>query len=211
MPWVVGMWLEYTLRCQPSLSSATFWVLRVPLNGGQTHAGFGTPKMCPDAKIIYVDVFPRPNSVSPECPGGEGGRVLPYKRLTGKWRWMVRIFTTAIMDKSLGTLLRFWGVFQYTQSNPSAYPTNNVGRVYPEFLPSFSFVYGEGGGGGGERNPKKFRKGCTVLRGNREMTEKYEYWSTFPRTLSGIVDWLWWGRIFNRVTRIGSHIFRFLG
>ena len=30
-------------------------------------------------------------------------------------------------------------------------------------------------GGGGGRTARKFRKGCTVLRGNREMTEKYEY------------------------------------
>ena len=37
--------------------------------------------------------------------------------------------------------------------------------------------------GGGRENCKKFRKGCTVLRGNREMTEKYEYFSTVPRTL----------------------------
>ena len=35
---------------------------------------------------------------------------------------------------------------------------------------------------GGERNARKFRKGCTVLRGNREVTEKYEYCSTVPRT-----------------------------
>ena len=36
---------------------------------------------------------------------------------------------------------------------------------------------------GGERNVRKFRKGCTVLRGNREVTEKYEkYCSTVPRT-----------------------------
>ena len=26
------------------------------------------------------------------------------------------------------------------RSNPSSHPTNNVGRVYPEFFPSFSFV-----------------------------------------------------------------------
>ena len=146
------MWLEYTLRCQPSLSSATFWVLRVPLNGGQTHAGFGTPKMCPNAKIMWT--FFRDQILSPlNARVGRRG-LLPYKRLTGKCRWMVRIFTTAIMDKSLGTLLRFWGVFQCTQSNPSPYPTNNVGRVYPEFLPSFSFVYGEGGGGGREKCKK---------------------------------------------------------
>ena len=51
------------------------------------------------------------------------------------------------MDKSVGTLLRFWGVFQFTDSfNTSPHPTNNVGRVYPEFFPSFNFVYGGGGG-----------------------------------------------------------------
>ena len=55
----------------------------------------------------YVDVFTGPNFVSPECPGEGGGEVLAYKRLTGKCRWMVRNFKTAIMDKSLGTLLRF--------------------------------------------------------------------------------------------------------
>ena len=35
---------------------------------------------------------------------------------------------------------------------------------------------------GGERTTRKFRKGCTVLRGNREMTEKHEYCSSVPRT-----------------------------
>ena len=173
MPWVVGMWLEYTLRCQPSLSSATFWVLRVPLNGGQTHAGFGTPIKCPDAKIMWT--FFGDQILSPlNARVGRGG-VLPYKRLTGKCRWMVRIFTTAIMDKSLGTLLRFWGVFQCTQSNPSPYPTNNFGRVYPEFLLSFSFVYG----GGGE-TCKKVSKRMHCFK--REPRNEYEYWSTVPRT-----------------------------
>ena len=35
---------------------------------------------------------------------------------------------------------------------------------------------------GGGRTARKFRKGCTVLRGKREMTEKYEHRSTVPRT-----------------------------
>ena len=31
--------------------------------------------------------------------------------------------------------------FQFTQVQyPSLHPTNNVGRVYPEFFPSFNFV-----------------------------------------------------------------------
>ena len=64
------------------------------------------------------------------------------------------------------------------RSNPSPHPTSNVGRVYPEFFPSFNFVQGGGG-----ITARKFRKGCTLLRGNREMTEKYEYCSTVPRTL----------------------------
>ena len=35
---------------------------------------------------------------------------------------------------------------------------------------------------GGGRTARNFPKGCTVIRGNREMTEKYEYCSTVPRT-----------------------------
>ena len=73
------------------------------------------------------------------------------------------------MDKSLGTLLRFWDV---------SHPTNNVGRVYTEFFFQVSTLDRVRGG----RTARKCRKGCTVLRGNREMTEKYEYWSTVPRT-----------------------------
>ena len=39
------------------------------------------------------------------------------------------------------------------RSNPSPHPTNNVGRVYPEFFPSFNFVYGWG-----RENCKKISK-----------------------------------------------------
>ena len=64
-------------------------------------------------------------------------------------------------------------------SNPSPHPTNNVGRVYPEFFFRVSTFYRVGG----RRTVGKFRKGCTVLGGNREMAEKYEYCSTVPRTV----------------------------
>ena len=77
-----------------------------------------------------------------------------------------------IMEKVLGHL-RFWSVLQFTQVQPLP---NNVGRVYPEFF-RVSTLYSVGGG----RTARKFRKGCTVLRGNREMTEKYEYCGTVPR------------------------------
>ena len=60
----------------------------------------------------------------------------------------------------------------------SPHPTNNVGRLYPDFFSEFQLCIGWGGG----RTARKFRKGCTILRGNWEMTEKYEYCSTVPRT-----------------------------
>ena len=41
---------------------------------------------------------------------------------------------------------------------------------------------GRGGGGGVGRTAGKFRERRTHLRGNQEMTEKYEYCSTVPRT-----------------------------
>ena len=63
------------------------------------------------------------------------------------------------------------------RSNPSPHPTNTVGRVFPEVF-RVSTLYRVGGG----RTARKFRKGCTVLRGNREMTEKSEYCSTVPST-----------------------------
>ena len=38
------------------------------------------------------------------------------------------------MEKSLGTRLHFWGVFQFTQTQPLPSPTNKDGRVYLEFF-----------------------------------------------------------------------------
>ena len=38
------------------------------------------------------------------------------------------------MDKSLGTLLHFWGIFQFTQAHTSPHPTNNDRQVYPELF-----------------------------------------------------------------------------
>ena len=167
MPWVVCTWLEYTLRCQPSLLSVTFWVLRAPLNGGQTQVS--GPQKCVRIQRL-CGRFYGTKFCLPWMPGwGRGGEVLAYKRLTGKYRWMVRNFKTAIMDKSLGTLLRFWDVFQCTQSNPSPYPTNNVGRVYPEFLPSFSFVYGRG-----RENCKKISKRIYCFK--REPRNDWNIW-----------------------------------
>ena len=64
-------------------------------------------------------------------------------------------YFSTIMVKSLGTLVRFWGVFQFTRVEPfPPHPTNNVGRLYPEFFPNFNFVYG-----GGRENCKNISKG----------------------------------------------------
>ena len=89
---------------------------------------------------------------------------------------------STIMDKSLGTLLRFWGVFQFiqVQTLPSRHKQcwTRVSRIFSEFLLCIGWG---GGGGGGRRSARKFGKWCTVLRGNREMKEKYAHCSTVPR------------------------------
>ena len=79
------------------------------------------------------------------------------------------------MDKSLGALSRFWGVFQFTQVQPLPSPHKQcwtrVSRIFSEF--QLCIGWGEG--------ELQFWQVCTVLTGNREMTEKYEYCSTVPR------------------------------
>ena len=77
-----------------------------------------------------------------------------------------------IMDESLGSFCVSGAFSNAHSSNPFPHPTNNVGCVYQA-----STLYRVAGG----RTARKFRKGYTVLRGNQEMTEKYEYCSTVPR------------------------------
>ena len=80
------------------------------------------------------------------------------------------------MDKSLETLLRFWGVFQFTQVQPL--PSSHkkcwtrVSRIFFEF--SLCIGWGEG-------ELQKLSKRMHLLRGNREMTEKYEYLQYCPK------------------------------
>ena len=83
-----------------------------------------------------------------------------------------------IMDKSLGTLLRFWGVFQFTQVQPLPSPHKQCWTRASRIFFQVSTLYRVGGG----RTARKFRKECTVLTGTREMTEKYEYYSTVSGT-----------------------------
>ena len=63
------------------------------------------------------------------------------------------------------------------RSNPSLHhPTMLEACIQNSFRVSTLYRVGEG------RTARKFRKRFTVLRGNREMTEKYECGSTVPRT-----------------------------
>ena len=96
------------------------------------------------------------------------------------------ISLSTIMDKSLRTLWRFCGPFSYSH-RPNPYPYSLLPTLTPQTMLDariqncfrVSTLYRLGGG----RTARKFQKGCTVLRGNREMTEKYEYCSTtVPRT-----------------------------
>ena len=91
-------------------------------------------------------------------------------------------------DHDFGLQLQSWtkvlgqlcvsGVFSNShRSDPSPHPQTMLDAWIQNFF-WVSILYRVGGG----RTARKFRKWCTVLRGNREMTEKYAYCSTVPRT-----------------------------
>ena len=65
----------------------------------------------------------------------------------------------------------------HTGPTPPLIPQTMLDACIQNFF-RVSTLYRVGGG----RTTREFRKGCTVLRGNREMTGKYEYCSTVPRT-----------------------------
>ena len=86
------------------------------------------------------------------------------------------------MDKSLGHFCTSGAFSNSHRSNPSPHTKcvdtciRNVFRVSALYR-----VRGGGGGGAGGRTATNFRKGCTVLRGNREMTEIYEFCRTLVK------------------------------
>ena len=59
----------------------------------------------------------------------------------------------------------------HTGPTPPLTPQTMLDACIQNFFFRVLTLYKVGGG----RTARKFRKGCTVLRGNREMTEKYEY------------------------------------
>ena len=67
----------------------------------------------------------------------------------------------------------------HTGLTPPFTPQKMLGACIQNFF-RLSTLYRLGQGGG--RNARKFRKGCTVLGEDREMTEKEEYCGTVPRT-----------------------------
>ena len=87
------------------------------------------------------------------------------------------LFFTNHGQKSWDTFA-FLGCFPiHTGPAPPLTPQTMLDACIQNFF-RVSRLYRVGGG----RTARNFPKGCTVLRGNREMTEKYEYCSTVPRT-----------------------------
>ena len=71
------------------------------------------------------------------------------------------------MGKSLGTLLHFWGVFQFTQAQSLPSPHKQSWKRVSGIFFRVSTLYRVWGA----RTARKSRKGCTVLWGNPEMTD----------------------------------------
>ena len=84
-----------------------------------------------------------------------------------------------LQNKTRGTRLRFWGVFQFTKGQPLSSPHKQCWTRVSRIFFRVSTLYRVVGG----RTARKFRKRCTVLRGNRGITKKYEYCGTVPRTV----------------------------
>ena len=78
------------------------------------------------------------------------------------------------MDKSLGILLHFRGVFQFTQVQPLPSPYKQPWTRVSRILSKFQLCIGWGEG----ELQENFQKDAVFFRENREMTEKYEYCST---------------------------------
>ena len=56
----------------------------------------------------------------------------------------IECLQTTIMDKSLGTLLRFWGVYQFTQVQPLPSPHKQCWTRVSRFFSEFQLCIGWG-------------------------------------------------------------------
>ena len=80
-------------------------------------------------------------------------------------------------QKSWDTFVFLWHFPIHTGPTPPLTPQTMLDTCIHNFF-RVSTLYRVGR----RRTARRFRKRCTVLRGNREMTERYEYCSTVPRT-----------------------------
>ena len=99
--------------------------------------------------------------------------------------WISGVFATwCIISVVLQSWTKVLGHFCVSEAfsnshrfNPSPHPTKNVGRVYPELVSEFQLFIGWG-----RDNCKKISITLHCFKRNQEITEKYEYCSTVPRT-----------------------------
>ena len=93
------------------------------------------------------------------------------------------IYTTTVMDKSLGTLC-ISGAFSNSHwSNPSPHPTINAGRVYPEFFFRVSTLCRVGGG----QTAKKIEKDALFYEGSEKWKKNMNSAALSKGLLSTIV------------------------
>ena len=91
------------------------------------------------------------------------------------------------MDKSLGTLLHFWGVFQFTQAQPLPSPHKQCWTCTSRIFSASKLCMGLRAEGE-ETNARKFRKGSTVWWGNPEWQKNMNIASLSQGPLSMIVQ-----------------------
>ena len=72
------------------------------------------------------------------------------------------------MDKSLGTLLRFWGVFQCTQVQPFPSPHKQRWARVTRIFSDFRLCKGCVGGGGGGEMQENFEKDALLYEGTEK-------------------------------------------
>ena len=113
----------------------------------------------------------------------------PEKTLLQAWKPLkIAFFLPTSLSDNHGQ--KSWDTFAYLGRfpihpgpTPPLTPQTMLDACIQNFFPSFNFV-----SGGEGRTARKFRKPCTVLRGNGGITEKY--CSTVPRTF--VQDWKQW-------------------
>ena len=96
-------------------------------------------------------------------------------------QWKIRVST--IMDRSLGTLLRFWGVLYFTPAQKLPSPHKQCWTRASRIFFRVSTLHRVGGG----KTAGKFRKGCTVLWGNPEWQKNMNIAALSQGLLSMIV------------------------